>query len=154
MTMEPKTLETILEETEAFHQRLVRHLQHCTEKHPNERERMLLHFITDHEHWLASSLEALDRQQYEGALNTWYYEYTDRHAVLFSNPEDIPFHQMDYEDIAEKIRTINNDIIDLFEYLKGRSESGATEEAMDELLYHVKANSKTLSQETADTSGL
>lgn len=154
MTMEPKTLETILNETEAFHQRLVTHLRRCTEKHPNERERMLLHFITDHENWLSSSLEALDKEQYQGALNTWYYEYSDRDSVLFSNPEDIPFDKMDYDDICEKIRNINNDIISVFEYLKGRAESKATEEAIGELLYHVKANAKNLSQETADTSGL
>lgn len=154
MAMEPKTLENILDEVDAFHQRLVAHLRHCTEVCENEREGMLLDFVSDHEQWLSSSLEGFERTQYEGALNTWYYEYTDRHAILFSNPEEIPFDKMSYDEIAEKIRNINNEIIDLFEHLKGRSETKASEEAVDQMLTYLKANAKNLSQEIADTSGL
>lgn len=154
MAMEPKTLDTILEETEAFNQRLVNHLRDSRDRCKNERERMLLDFITDHEHWLSSSLAGLDRQQSDSALNTWYYEYTDRHAVLFSRPEEIPFDTMSYDEICETIRNINNDIIDLFEHLKERSESKDSEDALAELLHHLKTNARNLSQETANTAGM
>lgn len=154
MAMEPKTLDTIFSETDAFHKRLVAHLRRCKDQAPNERERMLLDFICGHEHWLACSLEGLEHSQYESALDTWFYEYTDRHAILFSNPEDIPFEQMNYDDICEKIRLINNDIIDLFKHLKKRAESKSGEEALDQLLTHLTTNAKNLSQETANTAGL
>lgn len=153
MVMEPKTLGNILDETEAFHERLVAHLKRCTEQCENERERMLLDFITDHEQWLSSSLEGLQREQHDSALNTWFYEYTDRHAVLFSKPEEIAFNKMSYDEICEKIRNINNDIIDLYQHLKERAESKDSEAALNELLYHLNANAKNLSKETANTSG-
>lgn len=154
MAMEPKTLDTILTETDAFHKRLIAHLRSCKERAPSERERMLLDFICDHEQWLACSLNGLERSQHEGAMNTWFYEYTDRHAILYSNPEDIHFEQMGYDEICEQIRQINNDIIDVFEHLKERSESKASEEALDQLLTHLTTNAKNLSQETANTAGL
>lgn len=153
MAMEPKTLATILDEVDAFHQRLIAHLQHCRKQCTNERERLLLDFIIDHEEWLSSSLSSLERQQYGNALNTWFYEYTDRHAILFARVDEIPFHEMPYDAIAEKIRDINEQIIDLFQHLKERSESKSAEKALDELLYHVSTNAKTLSKETANTEG-
>lgn len=154
MAMEPKTLETILDETEAYHGRLMAHLKHCRDKASGERERMLLDYIVDHEQWISSALYGLERKQYAGAMNTWFYEYTDRHAILFSDPEQIPFHEMPYEAINEEILEINDQIIDLFEHLKQRSESKGSEEALGELLYHLKANAKNLSQGAADTEGL
>lgn len=153
MAMEPKTLASILDELDAFHKRLIAHLQHCLEQCPNERERLLLDFIIDHEEWLSSSLSGLEERQYDNALDTWFYEYTDRHAILFARVDEIPFHKMSYDAIAEKIRDINEQVIDLFQHLKERSESKSSEKAVDELLYHVSANAKTLSKETANTQG-
>lgn len=154
MAMEPKTLETILDETEAYHGRLMSHLKHCREKTQGEREQMLLDYIIEHEQWISSAMYGLERKQYAGAMNTWFYEYTDRHVILFSEPAKIPFHELAYDEINEQLLEINNKIIDLFEHLKERAESKNSEEALSELLSTIKANAKNLSMGAADTEGL
>ena len=154
MTMEPKTLATILDEAVAYHERLVAHLRDCQAKATGEREKMLLDFVADHEEWMCSSLNGLESVQDKSSLKTWFYEYTDRNAVLFSRPEEIPFHTLSYDEISEQILEINQQLIDLFHYLKARSESKASEEATGELLYHMTTNTKSLSKKIADTEGL
>lgn len=154
MAMEPKTLATILDEANDYHRRLVAHLKQCAEHCESEREAMLLHFVVEHEQWLASSLAGLELRQRDSALNTWFYEYTDRHEILFSDPSTIHFEYMPYNEICEKLRTINNEIIDLFEHLRERAENKDSEEALRELTSHLAANAKNLAQETANTEGL
>lgn len=154
MTMEPKTLANILDEAVAYHKRLVAHLRHCQGKATGERQKMLLDFIADHEEWMCTSLNGLESVQDKASLETWFYEYTDRNAILFSRPEEIPFHTMSYDEISEQILEINEQLVDLFRYLKGRSETKASEEATGELLHHMATNTKSLSKKIADTEGL
>ena len=153
MAMEPKTLSTIARETEQLYQKLLDHLKKSRDICSTEKERILIDYIIDREHWLAVSFNDLETAQYNGALNTWYYEYTDRHNILISNPADIPFSQMSYEDICEALRQFNADIIDLFTHLKERSECEASTLATDTLLQHISINAKQMSQEIANQEG-
>ena len=154
MTMTPKTLQDIVDETRAFHQRLISHLSLCKLYCPTEREKMLLNFIVEQSNLLSSSLTGLENIQDKESFRTWLYEYSDGYTILQTQPENIAFNTMEYGEICETIRQINNQIIDLYEEINQRSHSPKPEMATAVLLEYMQANTKQMAEQTANVEGL
>lgn len=151
MPMEPKPLKDAISDVELFNRRLLAHLIMCRKKCQKTREAMLLDFLIERQTWLASTFEKLEQRCYGDEQEAWFYIYTDDYSVVYSSPEEIPFQDMDYEAICEKIKSINDQVIDFLGYLHERSESKEPEEVTQALLHHAITNMRYIERSAANS---
>ena len=77
--MQIETLKDVLHWTREFHQHLSQCLSHCADKNMDERARMILAYLSDHEKALTKVVSGFETSGDEHALNTWCYEYVAKH---------------------------------------------------------------------------
>ena len=72
--MQIETLKDVLHWTREFHQHLSQCLSHCADKNTDERARMILAYLSDHEKSLTKVVNGFETSGDEHALNTWCME--------------------------------------------------------------------------------
>lgn len=145
MAMEPKTMSDVLKLTQDWHHEISKHLQNNAESTDSERNQMLLDYLSEHEEKLSKTLETFREKADLGALDTWLYEYTDRHKIIHQDPRDIPFKQMSSEEITGEIGQLHNELVDLYNHLHKRAESDAARDVLAQLLDIEENKSKIIS---------
>ena len=68
--MQIETLKDVLHWTREFHQHLSQCLSHCADKNMDERARMILAYLSDHEKALTKVVSGFETSGDEHALNT------------------------------------------------------------------------------------
>lgn len=154
MPMKPKPLKDAIEDVELFNRRLLAHLVLCRQKCSKERECMLLDFLVERQEWLTDTFESLEKDCFSDAQEAWFYIYTDDHSIVYSRPEEIPFHRMGYDDICKSIKSMNDQVVEFLEYLHERSESKAPEETTQALLDHALNNMRHIERSAANKEAL
>nr|WP_276669151.1 hypothetical protein [Thalassolituus oleivorans] len=101
--MQIETLRDVLLWTKEFHQHLSQCLSHCVDKNTDERARMILAYLSDHEESLTKVVNGFETTGNEHALNTWCYEYVNKQPVVQHAHCDAPFSELDSEQIIEII---------------------------------------------------
>ncbi|VUD41325.1 hypothetical protein TDB9533_00465 [Thalassocella blandensis] len=134
MTMLTKTTDDILKLTSDYHQALASSLDEGAYQVPDERCGLLLNYLANQESKLCSTIKNLRRDMKENELRTWFYEYSDRHAIIHSDPRDIHFSTMNPEDIQASISDIHNSLIDLYQHMYERSENNTIKQSMGNIV--------------------
>lgn len=145
MAMEPKTMSDVLELTRRWHKQLSQHLHSSADETGSERNDMLLEYLSEHEQKLAETLEYFQRDADIEALNTWFYEYTDRHKIIHRDPHEIPFTRMSNDEITGEIAVLHNQLVDLYRHLHERAESETAREVLQQLLDIERSESRLIS---------
>ncbi len=145
MVMESKTMEDILKLTQAWHAQLSHHLQENADNASSERNKMLLDYLSDHEARLSDILQTFREKADLRALDTWLYEYTDRHKIIHQDPREVPFNQMSDKEISGKIAELHQGLVDLYTHLYSRAESHSARDTLGQLLDIQKNKSKIIS---------
>lgn len=144
MAMEPKTMADVLKLTQDWHQKMSKHLASSADATGSERNEMLLNYLSEHEDKLAKTLGTFLEKADLRALDTWFYEYTDRHKVIHQNPSDIPFSQMSNDEITGEIGQLHDQLVDLYTHLHERAESDTARGVLAQLLDIEESQSKTI----------
>ena len=131
--MQVETLRDVLVWTREFHKNLSACLQHCAGKNENARSQMLLAYLAVHEQELAQTVAGFVDTADTRALNTWCYDYMDKHPILHSTNCDAPFQDLGPEEIMSVVTDQHDQVIELYRYLFGRADIEATRELMDEV---------------------
>lgn len=145
MAMEPKTMSDVLKLTQDWHHEISKHLQSNAGNTGLERNQLLLDYLSEHEEKLSKTLETFRQKADLRALDTWFYEYTDRHKVVHQDPRDIPFSRMSNDEITGKIGQLHNELVDLYRHLHSRAESDAARDVLAQLLNIEESKSKIIS---------
>lgn len=119
--MQIETLKDILHWTKGFHQHLSQCLSHCAKKNTNERAKMILTYLADHESSLVRTINSFETSDSKHALNTWCYEYVNKQPIVQNNYCDSPFAELDAAQIMEVIVDQHQQVIQLYRDLASQA---------------------------------
>lgn len=131
--MQVETLKDVLHWTREFHEHLNQCLSHCADRNSDERARMMLTYLSDHEKALTKVVRGFESSGDEHALNTWCYEFVTKHPIVQHAYCDAPFSEFDAGQIMEVIVDQHQQVIELYRYLASRVDIPSAQELMESL---------------------
>jgi len=131
--MQIETLKDVLHWTKEFHHHLSQCLSHCADKNADERAKMILSYLSDHENILAKVVAGFEASGDENALNTWCTEYIEHHPITQHVHCDAPFSELDVVRILEVINDQHQQVIELYRYLASRADIPSARELLENL---------------------
>lgn len=131
--MQIETLKDILHWTKEFHQHLSQCLSHCADKNTDERAKMILVYLADHEASLMKVINSFETSGDEHALNTWCYEYVNKQPIVQNVYCDSPFAELDAVQIMEVIVDQHQQVIQLYRYLASQAVTPSAQEMLESL---------------------
>lgn len=149
MTMLTKTANDILTMTRTFHERLKHQLEMSSREVSGEREALLMDYLAKKEENLLCSFATFQEKASENALETWLYEYSDRHAIIHSDPREVNFTGMKADEIHKTVAEMHNKILDLYRHVYERAENYSTRELVGELVEFLESRFEVLSFESS-----
>lgn len=131
--MQIETLKDVLHWTREFHQHLSQCLSHCAGKNTDERARMILAYLSDHEKALSQVISGFEASGDEQVLNTWCYEYVNKHPIVRHVHCDAAFADLDATQIMAVIVDQHQQVIELYRYLASRADIPSASELLEAL---------------------
>lgn len=131
--MQVETLRDVLHWTKEFHQHLGQCLSHCADKSADERARMLLAYLSDHEKALTQVVSGFETSGDEHALNTWCYEYVNKHPIVRHAHCDALFADLDATQVMAVIVDQHQQVIELYRDLASRGGISSATELLESL---------------------
>lgn len=131
--MKIETLKDALHWTKEFHQHLNQCLSQGTNDNANERAKMVLTYLSEHEKTLANVLDGFEQNGDKHALNTWCYEYLDDHPITRHVHCEAPFSELDATQIVEVVVEQHQQVIELYRYLASRADIPSAKELLESL---------------------
>lgn len=122
-----ETAQDVLTNAQTFHNAASAFYRNLYDESEDERVKMLLAFLYEHEDKMCSSLKSYQQHASEGVLNTWIQftlEQTPDHFIGQFNTSA----GMDVEQVFELGQTIDSYLLDVFEELM---DTAATDELRD-----------------------
>ncbi|SHF68148.1 hypothetical protein SAMN02745148_03278 [Modicisalibacter ilicicola DSM 19980] len=132
--MQVETIGDVLDWTRAVHGNLADCMAHCSKGADQERVRMLLDYLAEHERELSRVLELTKQDASPSALHTWCYEYFERYPVKPHEQCNEDFRNMDTRDIMSAVLALHEKVTDLYRYLHSRAEVNSTRELLANLI--------------------
>jgi hypothetical protein len=132
--MKIETLKDVLSWTQGFHESLSTCMQHCGDKNVSRRSKLLLDYLAKHETHLADVVERFSQQASSNALNTWCYEYLEKHPIIHKAAGQEPFSEISSLEITEVIMEQHRQVIELYRYLYSRADAPSAVELLKQLL--------------------
>ena len=132
MTVE--TIKDILELTRRLHANLADKLKCAAKDAQQEKLRMLLDYLSQHEQELSRAIALSEKDTEKAVLQTWCAEYFDKHPFKLETLGNLDFANMSTGDVLRSLLAVHDRIIDLYRYLSTRAEVSSTEELLNGLL--------------------
>ncbi|GAB3114895.1 ATPase [Aestuariicella hydrocarbonica] len=132
--MEIETLRDVLDWTRKFHEKLSQCLSNSVDKNSDERARMVMAYLADHEQALAKVIRGFESTGDEDALNTWFNEYVNKTPVLQKVHSKTPFANLNASQIMEVVADQHQQAIELYRYLARRADIDSAQEMLEALL--------------------
>jgi len=131
--MQIETLKDVLHWARKCHVKLKDCLQNCGDTAEDERVRLLLHYLADHEEKLAKALVAFEEQANLSALNTWCIEYIAKQPALLDEVCAAPLAGFSTTKIMQSIVQQHENILTLYRHLESRLPRGHAQQLMSDL---------------------
>lgn len=131
--MEVETLRDVLHWTSKFHRQLSECLADCSDKNVDQRAQMVLAYLADHEKVLTQVVSGFEQSGDEQALNTWCYEYVQKHPIVQNVHNDAPFAELDAQQIMEVVADQHAQVIELYRHLASKEMLPAAREILESL---------------------
>lgn len=132
--MQIETLKDVIVWTQTFHQYLSACTKHCASKQLDERAKLLLEYLSEHEQKLVATLKAFETHSDAKALNTWCQEYLNKRPIKPHGKCSKPFARMSPDEVMTEIEHQHRQIIDLYRYLATRDAAFSTREMLEQLI--------------------
>ncbi|GGC10909.1 hypothetical protein GCM10011352_41760 [Marinobacterium zhoushanense] len=131
--MQIDTFRDIIHWTQAYHHQLAESLKHSSDANQNEKARLLLDYLSEHEAKLAKAVSAFEHSDNVKALNTWVMEYLDKTPILPDAEIKAPYADLSSDEIIRRIETEHSNIIELYKFLAGRAVATPAVDLLEEL---------------------
>ena len=129
--MQIETVRDVLNWTVLFHKNLKESLKRSSEQNKEEGARMILSYLSDHEEGLESIVKGLENAVDEKALNTWCFDYIEKHSIIERVDCNSLFEELDISDILEKIVNHHNQVIELYIHIYSRVDIESAKTLLD-----------------------
>lgn len=137
--MQVESVKDILEWTVRFHHELAGCLKDCARVNQDQRAGLLLNYLADHEKTLERIMAEFEHTADLNALNTWCYEYVDKHPIVKHEHNDVPYAELDSRDIMARVTSLHEQVIEMFKDLYQRAPV-ESEKALLEQLFEVESH--------------
>jgi CRISPR/Cas system CSM-associated protein Csm4 (group 5 of RAMP superfamily) len=131
--MQVETIRDVLNWTVSFHKNLKECLADCSKQNEDERARMILNYLSDHEKSLEQIVQGFEHASDKKALNTWCYDYMEKHPIIKHGHCDSPFKALDVPHIMEKIVNHHDQVIELYIHLYSRVDIDSAKALLDKI---------------------
>jgi len=132
--MQIETLRDVLHWTRKFHIQLQACLAHCSEANENERAKLLLVYLSDHENRLVRVIDGFEKTASVNALDTWCYEYVDKYPVQLHQRCTANFTDMNSVEISTEISNLHEQVTGLYRHILDRATSESSRELLSGLM--------------------
>lgn len=146
--MQIETLKDVLHWSREFHQYLSQCLSHCAKTNPNERARMILEYLANHEKTLAEIAGGFATTGDEHALNTWCYEYVTHHPITQHDFCDTPFADLDEAQIMTVVVNQHQVVLELYQDISSRAVIPSAKELLERLRSSEEHEAMRMVQDT------
>lgn len=132
--MSVETIKDVMELTRRLHANLAGALKHASNQARQEKIRLLLNYLSQHEQELSRVIALSEKDAEKAALQTWCAEYFDKHSFKPETLGNVDFANMNTDEVLRSLLAVHDHIIDLYRYLSTRAEVSSTEELLNGLL--------------------
>lgn len=146
--MDIKTIGDLIDWTRQLHEHLARCLAHCTDRHQEERARMLLDYLADHEAELERVVAEYEQRADPKALKTYVYDYLEHRPIRTHRTCDDHYASLDFDGICREIFDFHDQVIDLYRSLVGKAVIPEAKQLLESLLEFEEHEAMRLSRQT------
>lgn len=132
MQLEP--LRDVMHWTEAVHHQLAQCLRNSAMETEDERGRMLMRYLADHEKTIENLLKKYERRADLKTLNAWYLEYINKEPVPDHRRCEKEFKGKDLEGIYHNVMMQHEQIIELYKFMRSRADTEEARELLQQLV--------------------
>lgn len=137
--MQVESVKDILEWTVQFHHEFAACLKDCAKANHDERSKLLLTYLADHEKTLERIISEFEETAELNALNTWCYEYLEKHPIVKHQHHDVPYAELGTREIMSQVTQLHEQVIDMFQDLYQRAPV-ESEKTLLEQLFDVESH--------------
>jgi hypothetical protein len=141
-----ETLKDVLHWTVDFHHQLSGSLTESAGENDNERAKLLLNYLADHEQKVSKIIKEFLTTSSDSALNTWCYEYLNKHPILKHTHSNAPFADFDTVQINEAVTHLHQQVIALYEELKAEIVASSAHKLLEEVFSLEQHEAMRISQ--------
>lgn len=131
--MPNRTLHDMIDWTRNFHQHMHAILSQSAQQTKNERARMLLEYLAEHEHTLAHTIRRFDETASDTASNTWVSDYKEQFPPSEHDHPDRPYASMTTEEIMHAVNEQHLRVIGRYQNLKDFVQ-GAAQDLIEQIV--------------------
>ncbi|HDY85935.1 hypothetical protein LCGC14_0996180 [marine sediment metagenome] len=144
--MQVETLKDLLNWTVDFHHQLSGSLADSAGENDNERAKLLLNYLAEHEQNVCKIIKEFLTNANSNALNTWCYEYLNKHSIIKHTHADAPFADFDTAKINEAVTHLHQQVITLYEDLLAQIPANSAHELLEEVFSLEQHEAMRISQ--------
>ncbi|MBL4799422.1 MAG: ATPase [Oleispira sp.] len=133
--MEVETLRDVIRWTREVHSELSKCLSMCQEDNKDERAKLVLSYLSNHEHEIAKVVDIFEKKGSEHALNTWCVEYVNKFKLDNGEFCDRPFSDLDAQQIVAVVVEKHQYLLSLFRFLAMQAAIPSTKELLNALSF-------------------
>lgn len=129
--MQIETIRDVLNWTVLFHKNLKDSLNQSSKQNKDEGARMMLRYLSEHEESLENIVQGFENTADEKALNTWCFDYIEKHSIIEHVDCNSLFEELDISDIMEKIVNHHEQVIELYIHIYSRVDIESAKTLLD-----------------------
>ncbi|MDR7089615.1 MULTISPECIES: hypothetical protein [Cellvibrio] len=149
--MEIKTFSDLIGWTRQLHSYLAKYLADCSSKNEEERARLLLDYLAEHESKMEKMVAAFERQAEAEVMNTYIYDYLS-HQPIQSN--EIPYVQLGFDSICQEVFDYHQQVIELYRDLEEKAVIPEAKDLLGSLLAMEQHEAMLLVRQTGRMNDL
>lgn len=120
--MESETFAEVLEWTQQLHTDLAEVLARAARTNKDERARMLLSYLAEHEVEMADNVAAFSSRADAKALGTHIYHYISHKVIDSEGICSAPYDTMDFDEISQLVFGLHDEVLDLYRTLLEKAD--------------------------------
>jgi hypothetical protein len=132
--MKIETLRDVLHWSQQLHAQLNTCLRHCEGTTKEERVRLLLSYLSEHEARLSRALATFEEEANTNALNTWCAEYIEKQPIERHKSCNMPLADLPIEEIILEVVHHHEQIVILYQHLEAYLPNGHAKQLLTDLI--------------------
>lgn len=146
--MEVETLRDVVRWTRGVHSELSECLSMCQKDNEDERAKLVLSYLSNHENEIAKVVDVFEKKGNEHALNTWCVEYVNKFKLDHGEFCDRPFSDLNAQEIVAIVVKKHQYLLSLFRFLSMQAAIPSAKELLDALSFFEEHETMIMVQAT------
>lgn len=128
-----ETIKDILDWGRRLHEELAHIYQTSSTETKDERTRLLLSYIADHERKLADIIANYEKHDTSGTVDSWMRDYLDKNPFMAGMREVVSFNPMDSDDVLQATVNAHQQMIKMYRDLAENAKAERLESLFENI---------------------